>query len=66
MPAYRGQRIARRLLGEIEACLRRHGVARVRINGLAANEPARRSYERAGFVPYEILYETCADGGPRL
>jgi ribosomal protein S18 acetylase RimI-like enzyme len=61
MPVYRGQRIARRLLTEIEDCVRRHGVVRVRINALAANDPARRSYERSGFVPCEIQYERYRD-----
>src|SRR5262249_31319082 len=33
------------------------GIARVRINSLADNKSARASYERAGFAPYEIVYE---------
>jgi hypothetical protein len=33
------------------------GIARLRINSLAANKSARASYERAGFAPYEIVYE---------
>jgi ribosomal protein S18 acetylase RimI-like enzyme len=57
MPAFRGLRIAVQLLNGIEQCLGRAGVTRLRINSLAANMAARASYEHAGFVPYEILYE---------
>jgi ribosomal protein S18 acetylase RimI-like enzyme len=57
MPAFRGRRIAGRLLEAIEQHLRRAGVTRLRVNALAANAPARASYERAGFAPYEVLHE---------
>jgi ribosomal protein S18 acetylase RimI-like enzyme len=57
MSAFRGQRIAKRLLAAIEQQLRRGGVTRLRINALAANMSARASYQRAGFAPYEILHE---------
>jgi hypothetical protein len=32
-------------------------IARFRVNVLAVNRLACRSYERSGFVPYEIMYE---------
>ena len=54
---YRGQRIATRLLFAIEERLSRAGITRIRICSLAANASARRSYEWAGFAPYEITYE---------
>jgi ribosomal protein S18 acetylase RimI-like enzyme len=57
MPAYRGRRIASRLLYELEKHLGRAGVRRLRIGSLAANRSAQASYQRAGFVPYEISYE---------
>ena len=57
MPAYRGQRIAHQLLRAIERHLGRAGVTRLRLSTLAANASARRSYESAGFTPYEIIYE---------
>jgi GNAT superfamily N-acetyltransferase len=57
MPAYRGRRLATRLLGAIEHYLRRAGVVRLRIAALAANRSARQSYQHAGFVPYEIIHE---------
>ena len=44
------------------------GVTRFRLFTLAANAPARATYESAGFAPYEILYEKLVDcavtGGP--
>ena len=57
MPAFRGRRIAGLLLEAVERHLRRAGVTRLRVNALAANAPARASYERAGFAPYEVLHE---------
>jgi ribosomal protein S18 acetylase RimI-like enzyme len=63
MPAYRGQRIARRLLDTLERHLRSAGVTRLRIASLAANAAARAAYERSGFVPYEIIYEKPIGGG---
>jgi hypothetical protein len=33
----------------------------LRINALAVNTSAQASYEHAGFVPYEILYEKVID-----
>jgi ribosomal protein S18 acetylase RimI-like enzyme len=56
-PEFRGQRVAAKLLSSIERHLSRSGVRRLRINALAVNTSARASYEHAGFVPYEILYE---------
>jgi ribosomal protein S18 acetylase RimI-like enzyme len=62
MPAYRGQRIALRLLDNLEQHLRRAGVTRLRIASLATNAAARATYERGGFVPYEIIYEKSMGG----
>jgi GNAT superfamily N-acetyltransferase len=59
MPEARGSGLAGQLLDAIAAHL--HAVdatlTRLRINVLAANGVARAAYERAGFVPYEIMYE---------
>src|SRR5271166_1557108 len=57
LPAYRGRRIAPRLIGALESGLRRAGVTRIRIGALAANRAARTSYERSGYAPYEVVYE---------
>ena len=58
-PAARGTGLAQVLLDAIADHLR--GVdptlKRLRINVLAVNRIARRSYEKAGFVPYEVMYE---------
>ncbi len=62
MPPFRGQRVAGRLLSEMESYLRRSGVTRLRINVLATNASARASYERAGFGAYEIMYEKAVSG----
>jgi ribosomal protein S18 acetylase RimI-like enzyme len=57
LPAYRGQRIATRLLDDMERRLRAGGVTRVRLFTLAANRAARVSYERSGYAAYEVVYE---------
>ena len=60
LPAFRGRRIAARLLEALEARLSLSGVTRIRLSALAANKAARASYERSGYVAYEIVYEKAA------
>jgi ribosomal protein S18 acetylase RimI-like enzyme len=60
LPAFRGRRVAARLLAALEARLILSGVTRIRLCALAANHAARASYERAGYAPYEIIYEKAA------
>jgi ribosomal protein S18 acetylase RimI-like enzyme len=62
LPPYRGRRIAPRLLDALERHFRHAGLSRVRINSLAANGSARASYEYAGFVAYEVVYEKIIQG----
>jgi len=62
MPASRRKRLAHRLLAAMERHFASLGVTRFRLFALAANGPARATYERAGFAPYEILYEKLVDG----
>jgi len=57
LPAWRGRRIARLMLEAAERRLAVLGITRLRINVLANNISARRSYEHAGFAAYEVLYE---------
>jgi ribosomal protein S18 acetylase RimI-like enzyme len=57
MPAYRGQRIAVELLSAIERHLARTGIMHVRLASLAVNASAQVAYRRAGYEPYEIVYE---------
>jgi ribosomal protein S18 acetylase RimI-like enzyme len=57
LPAFRGRRIAAGLLTAMEERLKREGVQYLRLNALASNTSARKSYERVGFVLYEVMYE---------
>lgn len=57
LPPFRGHRIAHQLLAALEKKFRLSGVTRMRIGALAANGSARASYERAGFSPYEVIFE---------
>ena len=52
-----GRGIAARLLKAIETHLRQMDIVRLRLSALASNASARTSYERVGFVPYEVVYE---------
>ena len=61
VPEYRGRRIAARLIKAMERDLGTRGVTRLRINALVSNVSARRSYEHAGLVPYEVLREKMID-----
>jgi ribosomal protein S18 acetylase RimI-like enzyme len=54
---FRRRRLALRLLTAMEERLRAYQVSRMRVVSLAANAPARAAYERAGFAPYEVVYE---------
>ncbi len=58
-PEARGTNLARELLDAIAAHLRTAdpGLTRLRVNVLAVNRIACRAYEKAGFTPYEIMYE---------
>jgi ribosomal protein S18 acetylase RimI-like enzyme len=60
LPAFRGRRIAARLLEALETRLSLSGVTRIRLSALATNIAARASYERSGYAPYEIVYEKAA------
>jgi molybdenum cofactor cytidylyltransferase len=55
--SFRGRRAANVLLRALEERLARHGVTRLRISFLSNNVLARAAYERAGFAPYESIYE---------
>jgi GNAT superfamily N-acetyltransferase len=60
LPAFRGRRIAARLLQALEVRLSLYGIKRIRLSALAANKAARTSYERLGYVAYEIVCEKAA------
>jgi ribosomal protein S18 acetylase RimI-like enzyme len=58
-PEARGSGLAQALLDAIAAHLHAADptLTRLRVNVLAVNVIARRSYEKAGFTPYEVTYE---------
>jgi ribosomal protein S18 acetylase RimI-like enzyme len=57
-PEFRGTGLAQMLLDVMERHLAAQApIARFRISVLAVNRMACRAYERAGFVPYELMYE---------
>ena len=58
-PEARGSGLAQTLLDAIAAHLHAADptLTRLRVNVLAVNTIARRSYEKAGFTPYEVTYE---------
>jgi len=64
LPAFRGRGVAGLLLAALEAHLARAGVARVRLYVLATNASARAAYERAGYRPYEVVYEKTVNPRP--
>jgi ribosomal protein S18 acetylase RimI-like enzyme len=57
LPAYRGRRIAWRLLQMLEQHFRGAAISRMRIRSLATNKSALASYRHAGFVEYEVVCE---------
>lgn len=65
LPAFRGRRIAAQLMARLEERLLAGGVTRIRVTALAANASARRSYESAGYTPYEVTYEKRLTPPPR-
>jgi GNAT superfamily N-acetyltransferase len=58
-PDHRGTGLAAQLLDAIAAHFRALPLPlrRLRLNTLAANAIARAAYEKAGFQPYEVIYE---------
>ncbi|HEV8389990.1 MAG TPA: GNAT family N-acetyltransferase [Dongiaceae bacterium] len=57
-PEHRGTGLAQTLLDVLERHLAAQApIARFRVNVLVVNRIACRAYERAGFVPYELMYE---------
>jgi GNAT superfamily N-acetyltransferase len=58
-PDARGNGLAQALFDAIAAHFLRvdPDLSRLRVNVLAVNAMARRAYEKAGFAPYEVMYE---------
>lgn len=57
LPAWRGQRIATRLLDAAARHMRDRGMVRLRIGVLSNNDSAIAAYRHAGFQPYEMTME---------
>jgi molybdenum cofactor cytidylyltransferase len=57
LEAFRGKGAAGALLAALEARLVAYGVTRLRLNFLSANHAAQSAYEKAGYAPYEVIYE---------
>ncbi|MDO5623071.1 MAG: GNAT family N-acetyltransferase [Pseudomonadota bacterium] len=53
-PGHRGAGIGQALLAACEAHARERGCCKLTLEVLTGNAPALRSYERAGFAPYQL------------
>lgn len=53
-PAWRGHRIAQRMLQEVEALARGRGACKLTLEVLSGNRAAIQSYEREGFAAYAL------------
>lgn len=62
-PDHRGGGVGSALLDHAEAALRDRGADVLAVEALAANEAARRLYERRGYEPHRVTYERPADTG---
>jgi len=56
LPGMRGRGLGRRLMHAVYGELRRLGIQTLEIGVVAANDGARRFYEREGFAPWLIHY----------
>lgn len=54
LAAYRGQRIAQRMLARVEQEARARGACKLTLEVLSGNQPALRAYERDGFAGYQL------------
>ncbi len=56
-PAYRGRRLAEKLLRQAIDAARENNLSRVELNALNDNEAARKLYEKLGFTTNSVVYE---------
>lgn len=54
LASYRGQRIAERMLAEVETIARERGACKLTLEVLSGNVPALRLYQRVGFADYQL------------
>ena len=68
LPAYRGRRVASRLIEALEVASQPAPASRASASARSRRTaPRGRSYERSGYAPYEVVYEkvVATDGGQR-
>ena len=53
-PEFRGRKISHRLLEKVEELARNRGACKLTLEVVEGNVPARKSYEKYGFAPYEL------------
>jgi ribosomal protein S18 acetylase RimI-like enzyme len=54
LPSHRGQRVAQRMFARVEQEARVRGACKLTLEVLSGNASALRSYEREGFVSYQL------------
>jgi len=53
-PEFRGMKISHRLLEKVEELAKDRGACKLTLEVVEGNIPARKSYEKFGFAPYEL------------
>jgi GNAT superfamily N-acetyltransferase len=54
LPSHRGQRVAQQMFARVEEEARKRGACKLTLEVLSGNAPALRSYEREGFIGYQL------------
>jgi GNAT superfamily N-acetyltransferase len=54
LPSHRGQRVAQRMFARVEQEARARGACKLTLEVLSGNASALRSYEREGFIGYQL------------
>jgi GNAT superfamily N-acetyltransferase len=54
LPSHRGQRVAQKMFARVEEEARKRGACKLTLEVLSGNAPALRSYEREGFIGYQL------------
>jgi len=53
-PEFRGLKISHRMLEKVEELAKNRGACKLTLEVVEGNTPARKSYEKYGFAPYEL------------
>ncbi len=53
-PEFRGLKISHRLLEKVEELAKNRGACKLTLEVVEGNTPAKKSYEKFGFAPYEL------------